>query len=152
MQVKMTPTAGISDQELAEIEARANAALPGPWQIRCLDYKGKMDHFTYDKDGKQIFKPAFEVDYTDENGERDSIETLGDYECGALEKPNAEFIAHARTDVPRLIAEVRETRAALKQARQEIEAAYAVLLTDPAKADRYAQLRGKIAAGEADAK
>jgi hypothetical protein len=66
---------------LDEIEARANAATPGPWK------------------------------YCAGSGAIEGVNTL--IVRGAW--PNSgPFIAHARTDVPALIARVRELEAALK--------------------------------------
>ncbi|WP_372352665.1 hypothetical protein [Streptomyces sp. KL116D] len=76
--------------DLDAIEARATAATPGPW---CTD-------------SWEIYKGAeYEA----------GAEWLGET-CRAGEmddsRADAEFVAHARTDVPALIAEVRRLRAA----------------------------------------
>ena len=78
----------MTDEELDEIEKRANAATPGPW------YSGRdpsNDEIIYD------FDP-----WTDANacqiGEIRHIEDI-------------DFISHAREDVPSLIAEVRQLKA-----------------------------------------
>lgn len=63
----------ITETELDAIEARANAATPGPWD-----------------------EPGF----------------------SALDACDARFVAHARTDVPRLIAEVRRLQS--ENARQAL--------------------------------
>jgi hypothetical protein len=77
----------LSEQELAEIEALAAGALPGPWRSDPLT--GTM---VVDTLGREI------------------VSCLA-YPADAL--PTVEFIAHCRTDVPRLIAEVRRLRAVL---------------------------------------
>ena len=69
---------------LDEIEARANAATPGPWE-------GKRNGGMYARDREPVFETG----------------------CGCCSDPdltdeNSAFIAHARTDVPALIARVRE--------------------------------------------
>ena len=79
--------------ELAEIEARANAATPGPWTT----------HVVY----RVITPRAGDDGYL-----------VAD--CGASESPdccegNAPFIAHARTDVPALVAEVRRLAAEVER-------------------------------------
>jgi hypothetical protein len=82
----------LSEAELDAIEARAAAALPGPWQGDPLT--GTM---VVDQRGREI------------------VSCLA-YPADAL--PTVEFIAQARTDVPRLVAEVRHLRELL-QARAD---------------------------------
>jgi len=70
--------------DLDEIERRANAATPGPWE-------GKRNGGVYAGDREPVFETG----------------------CGCCSDPdlteeNAAFIAAARTDVPALIARVRE--------------------------------------------
>jgi hypothetical protein len=102
-------------QIVEEARERANKATPGPWQARSIDYSPELlCYFTFDEDGEQVYKPAFSVDYVHPDGSRSGIETLGNYECGALEKHNAEFIAHAREDIPAMAD-------ALERAAQIIE-------------------------------
>jgi len=102
---------------LDEIEARANAATPGPW--------------TVPEDQLRFF--PFEV----------YVEITGPRRHGPLVAvPDARFIAHARTDVPRLCRAVRELYEALATAvpiaeswafdahpswKEEVERAKAVL-------------------------
>jgi len=82
--------------DLAAIEARANAATEGPWYVddaeqtvRAQEYAGEI---IYDR----------------------SAEHSSEWEGF---KPTAEFIAHARTDVPALLAKVREQAAQLDKVR-----------------------------------
>lgn len=82
----------MTDEELAAIEERADAATPGPWRISRL------------RDGSDLVMsdgaPAGVVaDCRDERGFN------GD--------PDATFIAAARSDVPALLAEVRRLRASI---------------------------------------
>jgi tRNA(Ile2) C34 agmatinyltransferase TiaS len=83
--------ADMTDQ-LAAIESRANAATEGPWYVddeeqtvRAREHAGEI---VYDR----------------------SAEHRTEW---AAFKPTAEFIAHARTDVPDLLALVREQAAKL---------------------------------------
>lgn len=74
-------------EQLAAVEARAAAAFPGPWKAwdRGIGYEVHTHH--------------------DEPLNYHHRETFG--------KADAEFIANARTDVPALLALVREQQAAL---------------------------------------
>lgn len=78
--------------DLAAIKARCAVATPGPWEA----------------DGTELFVYQ-------------SREWIG--ECCRLDDPRADrdttFIAHARTDVPALVAEVELLRAALWRAPED---------------------------------
>jgi len=73
----------MNEEQLAEIEARCEAATKGPWSV----YVCGIRSLGYDVDGP-------------EEGNRGQFERQED----------AEFIARAREDVPALIAEVRRLR------------------------------------------
>ncbi len=90
----------MTEAELAAIEARANAAQRGPWRPD-IDGPGMVYAGALNLDDPMSFLIAL---------------------CWQDTGGNADFIAHARTDIPALIAEVRRLRAALN-----------VVLTD----DRY---------------
>ena len=78
---------------LNEIEARANAATEGPWT---------PDEYTeVDPDG---FYELARVIAPDPDG--DDWCAIGVVHTGIL-RPDADFIAHARTDVPALVAALR---------------------------------------------
>ena len=78
---------------LNEIEARANAATEGPWT---------PDEYTeVDPDG---FYELSRVIAPDPDG--DDWCAIGVVHTGIL-RPDAEFIAHARADVPALVAALR---------------------------------------------
>ena len=84
----------LTDAELDEIDARANAATEGPWEIdSARDVIGQMG------DG-DVYRHtvAFACDML-------AAETVADEDIA--------FIVSARTDIPRLVAEVRELRALL---------------------------------------
>ena len=77
---------------LSEIRARAEAATPGPWVAeREDDYEWTVVGSTYEPDCRYVIA-----------------------DCG-FDSPqsNATFIAHARADIPYLLAEVERLRAAL---------------------------------------
>lgn len=77
----------MTEEALKEIEARANAAIPGPWSTYGDEESGLWIDTPRDK-------PAFVVGYE-----------------GEIEAPTARFVAHAREDVPALVAEVRRLKA-----------------------------------------
>jgi hypothetical protein len=82
---------------LDEIERRANAATPGPWGFSRYEQRYLLDEAT-DVVGEVA------------PGETGAAITVFAVASGALE--DAAFIASARTDVPALIARVRELEAA----------------------------------------
>jgi len=88
----------MTDERLRKIRERATKATPGPWELRKLD---DGEYFKFAEDHEQVFVPAYSVR---------GLNTLGNYECGAMELPNANFVAHARQDVPDLIEEVERLR------------------------------------------
>ena len=71
---------------LKEIEARANAATPGPWDNRCKE-------FSNSERARHIWS---------EYGWLCTLESPLD-----SKEVDAAFIAHARTDVPKLLAMLR---------------------------------------------
>lgn len=79
--------------DLDVIEQRANDATPGPWE-RWHDPVALVDRFV----------AGFPI-----NTIQDSV--------GQFSAADAEFIAHARTDVPALVAEIRRLRAELAEAQ-----------------------------------
>jgi hypothetical protein len=101
----------MTDEELAEIERRVAEATPGPWYVRQLDDVHAMS--------------LVGISTLPDTG---LGERWPDWDCTELvaatlvQEPryvgrddgswdaNASFIAHARDDVPRLIAEVRRLR------------------------------------------
>jgi hypothetical protein len=85
---------GLSNEELSAIYRRLKAATPGPWCHR----EGFIETCS---------EPSQLLGVTMQRSEEG---------LDALPGPaNAEFIAHARTDVPRLLAEIERLRAALAQ-------------------------------------
>jgi hypothetical protein len=79
----------MTSPDLDAIEARANAATPGPWVAQ-----------NYDDDELDGNWPC-----CDRVGRPDSAKALAHVVLGS---DDAEFIAHAREDVPVLIARIRE--------------------------------------------
>jgi hypothetical protein len=83
-------SATISAVELDTIEARCNAATPGPW----MSYVEGRDH----ESGSDFIM-------TGEGGSRRE-----DIELTGATRADQDFIAAARQDVPRLVAEVRRLK------------------------------------------
>jgi hypothetical protein len=88
----------LTEQQLTDIETRANAATAGPW---CTDsweiYQGTE------------YQPGAEwIGETCRAGEMDDS------------RADAEFVAAAREDVPALLAEVRRLRAELDEAAEDV--------------------------------
>lgn len=100
--------------DLDTIEARVNAATEGPWEAEVgegIEVNAGTARTVWN-DAGDVGTPAKSWRSTDRILEVSDAEydlPDEDYEIVAA---NAEFIAHARTDVPALIAEVRRLRAA----------------------------------------
>jgi hypothetical protein len=86
----------LTDEQLAEIRERAEAATAGPWYCGTEYEQSKRGNYVASKATGGIV--AAEQDGTD---------------C-ELETHDAEFIAHAREDVPDLLAEIERLRDALE--------------------------------------
>lgn len=108
--------------DLDAIEARAAAVYPGPWRAGTLEAEGKV----WAHDPEALGGPSC--------GERCVFIANKHFEHTA----NREFIAHARQDVPALVARVRELEAQLSateaEARTALDALHARL--DAAEAER----------------
>lgn len=78
---------GMTDEELDQLEARLRAATPGPW----VSYVEGRDHDS----GSSFIQTA-----------------AGDIELSGATVADQDFIAHARQDLPKLLMEVRRSRAA----------------------------------------
>ena len=87
----------MSELNLEEIEARANSASEGPWKTVTARYGYDMkDSWAVEPDGPSVHNVAHI--------------TLGELD--------AKFIAHAREDVPALIAEVRRLRTQIERVQK----------------------------------
>lgn len=78
----------LTAEQIAEIRARAEAATPGPWTVFARDSSGQaVDYFL-----------GFDIEGPEE-AQRGMFANRAD----------AEFIAHAREDIPALLAALKET-------------------------------------------
>lgn len=101
----------LTDHDLDEMEARCKAATPGPWRASDDEPSDVV-----------IWGPA---DKFLVNVGADAIVPMSNTTGGAVlafdaDRLNAEFMAHARTDLPRVLAELRE----LRRLARETEAKY----------------------------
>lgn len=85
-------TPPLSERALSEIEARANAATPEPWRT------------TYVGDCSELWR-----------GKR-----VAQFWGGQQEVDDTEFTAHARTDIPRLLAALRASEEAAAEMRRPL--------------------------------
>ena len=98
----------LTEAELVEIEARANAATEGPWYWRNSNINvyllGARSRavMAFKRMGMQGAQPEFR----DNDGLLHGVQKRNIYDFA-----DADFIAHARTDVQVLLAEVRRLRA-----------------------------------------
>lgn len=89
------PNEPMTEERIAEISGRENAATPGPWTIR---NEQLIEH------GKQDIAIGVIAESFGDNNEDEATTTD---ECAA----NVKFIAHAREDIPALLNEVERLRA-----------------------------------------
>jgi hypothetical protein len=125
---------GLSDQELLEIEERSNKASPGPWiaepdlrpdiqnekiyqSAHYLEKQISVYHHYKEKDRQK--KNGIVFSGNDQQIIREMSKTIGHvcelakyWEENHSNIDDAEFIAHARTDIPRLIEEIRRLKGA----------------------------------------
>lgn len=97
------------ESELAAIEARAQAAAPGPWAW-ARDY-GMSDgrHWCLEQPGNREYTASWALVLM-------STQPTGIDEQPFDQHPDLQFVAHARADIPALVAEVRRLRELLQRA------------------------------------
>ncbi len=97
-----TDPASIPDDELDEIEQRARAASPAPWEafIEARDHTAGDDLIRIG--GLDDSQPDMYVQHY-----------LGT-QLRSVPAADLDFIAHARQDIPRLVTEIRRLRQAAK--------------------------------------
>jgi hypothetical protein len=104
----------MTDEQLAEIEARCAAASPGPWDaIRTISRPEDGAFLVYKLQGRGGWNRLMRV-VTVTNPKLPAVPPVDEARITRLE--DAVFCSHAREDVPALLAEVRRLRAELVQA------------------------------------
>lgn len=81
----------MTEERLNQIEARVDAATPGPWDTICASLKWDCEKNEYTADSL-------------------SQTIIAEGEFLEMREEDQEFITHAREDVPALIAALREAR------------------------------------------
>lgn len=100
----------MTDDELNEIEKRANAAAPGPWE----DAEASVwEHGQRVVDEVFVRRPGDNIAVASQilNPCADPRNVPSQDTAAFIAQDTAAFIAHAREDVPALIAEVRRLKA-----------------------------------------
>lgn len=112
----------LSDERLAEIEQREAAATPGPWGTYeaggggRIDIAADMEHTGY---GYRCRREIARLDEEPIDNDRSHDHWDEDDDWSQVHH-DAEFVAHARSDVPALVAEVKRLKAALRDACDHI--------------------------------
>ncbi len=100
------------DDELDAIRRRADAATPGPWQVSFVDDTYAMNlvaittgeiHEDWPRDSEKVVAATLV-----QGPERYVSISDGRWDA------NAEFIAHARDDIPRLLGEIAQLQTELR--------------------------------------
>lgn len=107
----------MTEAELNEIEARERAATPGPWVCDkrsgcCAVYPASRESDSPGCHSDHDRNIAFSAKGAHYNGTH--------WDMDAQRQLDFTFIAHARSDVPRLTAEVRRLRAVIRDAAMRL--------------------------------
>ena len=110
----------MTPKQLAEIKARVEAATPGPWEF---ETDSDIDGFSYVEWVEHIISKSVTIErYKHTYPGRQYqiiIASMTENETqGKEEFANATFIAHARQDVPALVAEVERLRGRIAEIEQ----------------------------------
>ncbi len=108
----------LTPDELREVAARAEAATPGPWQVEWWVWRDGQQRVCHRGDGL-LMRCARGIHTAWEHGQLrgpapvvttvhgiDPTDDLLAYHSAVIDEPDAAFIAHARTDIPRLLATI----------------------------------------------
>ena len=101
----------LSDKEIAEIKAREEAATPGPWHVDSIaseDGHGPFNAYVLmDANGS----PMLDTQNSEIAEIHSEYDEDGRHSWDEIARRYMEFIAHSRTDVPRLLQEVEALKA-----------------------------------------
>lgn len=102
----------MTKEELNTIQKRADAATPGPWTSVASDGSRlvKLVKLAYPRHHPKNANEVLACTNVDKPGLLANVSH--DYRNGIND---AEFMAHARQDIPRLLSEVRELRTRLEE-------------------------------------
>jgi len=111
----------MTESELKAIEERAEKATEGPWAWTHIGEKcnGYIVGTIWDKDDKQIEGHVPDEDFYEDEVVLRSAD-MGEHEAATCNYNDPAFIAHSRTDIPKLLAEVRRLKAAVQEKDAEI--------------------------------
>jgi hypothetical protein len=112
----------MSALDLGAIQARADAAPRGPWYVVYSSFEDEASIRQEEADGQRR--------------RGDYVEIAETSQCADDNSPTAEFIAHAREDVPALIARIRELEAAAADRERLLPPSAATAGTDIAASFR----------------
>lgn len=109
----------MTHEELQAIKARAEAATPGPWRQGFASMSCVRPHETASHPGPPecVYDVMKWIDSNDHVSAANGDEICGPDDYGNHPRENdCAFIAHARTDVPALVAEVERLREMIRDA------------------------------------
>ena len=141
-------TTPLTDQQLADIQARADAATKGPWGYYDGDNYAALAA-DYQQTGRGSYSCRQGIARLEEDDFWDDQANEARDEGDAYEQmiANAEFITHAREDVPALLAELGRVRAELAGARAAAFREAARVLEHTGRDDDAVNLLDNIADG-----
>lgn len=105
----------MTEKELNEIKKRADAATPGIWQV---DYE--VYHGMATANVKDCAIVRREIGQNTIIVRQPEILNRDVQEAQQIDFQNASFIAHAREDIPKLLAEIERLKNALIQPKREV--------------------------------
>lgn len=113
------------ETRLREIEEREKVATPGPWEIGpVLPFLVSATGYTDVIDGP-VKSAIIDCDPTTQNDSEGR-----EWRCDGTAEANADFIAHARDDIPFLVEQVRRLQAERKLSDNALSALQELTLSD----------------------
>lgn len=109
----LVPAATVSPQDIAEMRARVNAATEGPWAYRTHEIDDWGVIRTTATKSRRVVATA----RAGGSSGLDPHRQAGDDPC----RSNGEFIAHARSDMPRLLDAIEALTAENARLRKQVE-------------------------------